>query len=78
MSNLRVRLLHMTMHKKTFTARYTNETVALAFALTEEAMEDNLYDRLSSRYTKALARSMANAKQIKAAVPFKSRVTYYR
>ena len=55
--------------QETFTARYTNETVALAFALTEEAMEDNLYDRLASRYTKALARSMANAKQIKAAVP---------
>jgi len=55
--------------QETFTARYTNETVALAFALTEEAMEDNLYDRLSSRYTKALARSMANAKQIKAANP---------
>ena len=53
--------------QETFTARYTNETVALAFALTEEAMEDNLYDRLSSRYTKALARSMANAKQIKGA-----------
>jgi len=43
--------------------------VALAFALTEEAMEDNLYDRLASRYTKALARSMANAKQIKSATP---------
>ena len=55
--------------QETFTARYTNETVALAFALTEEAMEDNLYDRLASRYTKALARSMANAKQIKAATP---------
>ena len=53
--------------QETFTARYTNETVALAFALTEEAMEDNLYDRLSSRYTKALARSMANAKQVEAA-----------
>jgi len=55
--------------QETFTARYTNETVALAFALTEEAMEDNLYDRLASRYTKALARSMSNAKQIKAATP---------
>ena len=55
--------------QETFTARYTMETVALAFAITEEAMEDNLYDRLSSRYTKALARSMANAKQVKAAVP---------
>ena len=50
-----------------FTARYEHETVALAFALTEEAVEDNLYDRLASRYTKALARSMANSKQIKAA-----------
>ena len=50
-----------------FTARYEHETVALAFALTEEAVEDNLYDRLGSRYTKALARSMVNTKQIKAA-----------
>ena len=50
-----------------FTARYEHETIALAFALTEEAVEDNLYDRLGSRYTKALARSMANTKQIKAA-----------
>jgi phage major head subunit gpT-like protein len=45
------------------------ETIALAFAITEEAIEDNLYDRLSSRYTKALARSMSNAKQVKAAAP---------
>ena len=52
---------------ETFTARYTHETLALAFSITEEAIEDNLYDRLSSRYTKALARSMANAKQVKAA-----------
>jgi len=50
-----------------YTARYTHETVALAFAITEEAVEDNLYDRLSSRYTRALARSMANTKQVKAA-----------
>ena len=55
--------------QETFTARYTHETVALAFAITEEAMEDNLYDRISSRYTKALARSMANAKQVKGAAP---------
>jgi len=55
--------------QETYTARYTHETVALAFALTEEAIEDNLYDRLASRYTKALARSMSNAKQVKAAVP---------
>ena len=50
-----------------FTARYEHETIALAFALTEEAVEDNLYDRLGSRYTKALARSMANTKQLTAA-----------
>ena len=53
--------------QETYTARYTNETIALAFAITEEAIEDNLYDRLASRYTKALARSMANTKQVKAA-----------
>ena len=53
--------------QETYTARYTMETIALAFAITEEAIEDNLYDRLSSRYTKALARSMANTKQVKAA-----------
>jgi hypothetical protein len=52
---------------ETFTARYTHETIALAFAITEEAVEDNLYDRIATRYTKALARSMANTKQIKAA-----------
>ena len=55
--------------QETFTARYTNETIALAFAITEEAIEDNLYDRLASRYTKALARSMAQTKQVKAAAP---------
>tara|TARA_R100000700_G_scaffold31630_1_gene38753 strand:+ start:75 stop:983 length:909 start_codon:yes stop_codon:yes gene_type:complete len=53
--------------QETYTARYTHETIALAFSITEEAIEDNLYDRLASRYTKALARSMANTKQIKAA-----------
>jgi|TARA_B100000035_G_scaffold312932_1_gene325484 hypothetical protein len=53
--------------QETFTSRYSHETVALAFALTEEAIEDNLYDTLSSRYTKALARSMATTKQVKAA-----------
>jgi len=55
--------------EETFTARYTNETIALAFAITEEAIEDNLYDKLSSRYTKALARSMANTKQVKSVFP---------
>ena len=55
--------------QETYTARYTMETVALAFAITEEAIEDNLYDRLASRYTKALARSMANTKQVKAVDP---------
>ena len=53
--------------QETYTARYTMETIALAFSITEEAIEDNLYDRLASRYTKALARSMAQTKQIKAA-----------
>mgnify|MGYP003653692139 CR=1 FL=1 len=53
--------------QEVYTARYTHETIALAFSLTEEAVEDNLYDRLSARYTKALARSMANTKQVKAA-----------
>jgi phage major head subunit gpT-like protein len=55
--------------QETFTARYTHETVALAFSITEEAIEDNLYDRLASRYTKALARSMAQTKQVKAVNP---------
>ncbi len=55
--------------QETYTARYTHETVALAFSITEEAIEDNLYDRLASRYTKALARSMANTKQVKAVSP---------
>ena len=55
--------------QETYSARYTHETVALAFAITEEAIEDNLYDRLASRYTKALARSMANTKQVKSVVP---------
>jgi len=55
--------------QETYTARYTHETVALAFSITEEAIEDNLYDRLASRYTKALARSMANTKQVKAVNP---------
>ena len=50
-----------------YTARYTHETIALAFALTEEAIEDNLYDRLGARYTRALARSMAHTKQVKSA-----------
>ena len=52
---------------ETFTSRYTHETIALAFSITEEAIEDNLYDRLAARYTRALARSMANTKQVKAA-----------
>ena len=53
--------------QESFTARYTHETIALAFSITEEAIEDNLYDRLASRYTRALARSMAHTKQVKAA-----------
>ena len=53
--------------QEAWTARYNHETIALGFAITEEALEDNLYDSLSARYTKALARSMANTKQVKAA-----------
>lgn len=53
--------------QEVFTARYTHETIALGFALTEEAVEDNLYESLSARYTKSLARAMAHTKQVKAA-----------
>ena len=53
--------------QESYTARYNHETVALGFSVTEEAMEDNLYDALSARYTKALARAMAYTKQVKAA-----------
>lgn len=53
--------------QEAWTARYNHETIALGFSITEEAMEDNLYDSLSSRYTKALARAMSYTKQIKAA-----------
>ena len=53
--------------QEAWTARYTHETIAMGFSLTEEAMEDNLYDSLSTRYTKALARAMAYTKQVKAA-----------
>jgi len=53
--------------QEAFTARYTHETVAMGFAITEEASEDNLYDSLGARYTKALARAMAYTKQVKAA-----------
>ena len=53
--------------QEAFTARYTHETIALGFSITEEAIEDNLYDSLSGRYTKALARAMAYTKQVKAA-----------
>ena len=52
-----------------FTARYNHETVAMGFAITEEAVEDNLYDSVSARYTKALARAMAHTKQVKGAFP---------
>ena len=55
--------------QESFTARYNHETIAMGFAITEEAMEDNLYDSLSARYTKALARAMAYTKQVKAAYP---------
>src|SRR5215467_8225131 len=58
---------HYDEAQEVYTSRYTHETISLGYALTEEAFEDNLYDSLSSRYTKALARSMAHTKQTKAA-----------
>lgn len=66
--------------QEAWTARYTHETIAMGFAITEEAIEDNLYDSLSARYTKALARAMAYTKQVKAASilnnAFDANVTY--
>jgi Mu-like prophage major head subunit gpT len=64
--------------QEAWTARYTHETIAYGFSITEEAMEDNLYDSLSARYTKALARSMAYTKQIKAAYPLNNGFTSYQ
>jgi hypothetical protein len=63
--------------QEAFTSRYTHETVAMGFSITEEAMEDNLYDSLSSRYTKALARAMAYTKQVKAAALLNNGFTTY-
>ena len=63
--------------QESFTARYTHETIAMGFSITEEAMEDNLYDSLSKRYTKALARAMAYTKQVKAAFPLNTGFTAY-
>lgn len=57
--------------------RYTHQTIALGFAITEEAVEDNLYDSLSQRYTKALARAMAHTKEVKAAIPYNTGFTSY-
>ena len=66
--------------QEAWTARYNHETIAMGFSITEEAMEDNLYDSLSARYTKALARAMAYTKQVKAAAilnnGFSAAVTY--
>lgn len=61
--------------QESFTARYNHETIAMGFSITEEAMEDNLYDSLSARYTKALARAMAYTKQVKAAYPLNNGFT---
>ena len=63
--------------QEAWTARYTHETIAYGFSITEEAVEDNLYDSLSARYTKALARSMAYTKQIKAAYPLNNGFSTY-
>ena len=64
--------------QEAWTARYTHETIAYGFSITQEAMEDNLYDSLAARYTKALARSMAFTKQIKAAFPLNNGFTTYQ
>ena len=64
--------------QESFTARYNHETIAIGFAITEEAMEDNLYDSLSARYTKALARAMAHTKQVKAVVPLNTGFDSYQ
>lgn len=64
--------------QESFTARYNHETIAMGFSITEEAMEDNLYDSLSARYTKALARGMAYTKQVKAANPLNDGFTSYQ
>ena len=64
--------------QEAWTARYTHETIAYGFSITQEAMEDNLYESLSARYTKALARSMAYTKQIKAAFPLNNGFTTYQ
>ncbi len=64
--------------QEAFTARYNHETIAMGYAITEEAMEDNLYDSLSSRYTKALARAMAYTKQVKAAYPLNAGFSAYQ
>ncbi len=63
--------------QESFTARYNHETIAMGFAITEEAMEDNLYDSLSARYTKALARAMSYTKQVKGALPLNNGFTSY-
>jgi hypothetical protein len=64
--------------QESFTARYNHETIAMGFSITEEAMEDNLYDSLSARYTKALARGMAYTKQVKAANPLNDGFNTYQ
>jgi len=64
--------------QESFTARYNHETIALGFSITEEAIEDNLYDKLSARYTKALARAMAYTKQVKGAELLNNGFTSYQ
>jgi hypothetical protein len=64
--------------QESFVARYNHEKIAMGFSITEEAMEDNLYDSLSARYTKALARAMAHTKQVKAMEPLNNGFTTYQ
>ena len=66
-------MVTMDQATEAYTSRYTHNTVALGFAITEEAIEDNLYDRLAGRYTRALARSMAQSKQITVTQHFEQR-----
>ncbi len=64
--------------QEVWSARYNHETIAMGFSITEEAVEDNLYDSLSARYTKALARGMAYTKQVKAAYPLNNGFSTYQ
>ena len=73
---MKVLQYHMILQSQQWTARYQHETIALAFSITEEAEEDGLYGSIASRYTKALARSVAATKEIKAATILNNATTW--